>query len=113
MDGKKDVWQGTPALMVLRTLETLWPQHGYGSARPIEQSSGGLLELNYGTPYTALLKLEQEGYSRSPRGTAENNRKAMFHELTKAGQRQERKATAEREQTAEVLARYLAPVRGA
>ena len=65
MGGKTDVWQGTLALMVLRTLETMGPQHGYGLARRIEQTSGDLLELNYGTLYPALLKLEQEGYIRS------------------------------------------------
>ena len=64
------------------------PQHGYGLARRIEQTSGDLLQLNYGTLYPALLKLEQEGYIRSSWGTSENNRKAKFYELTKAGQRQ-------------------------
>src|SRR5579871_4683339 len=95
--------------MVLRTLETMGPQHGYGLARRIEQTSGALLELNYGTLYPALLKLEQEGYIRSHWGTSENNRKAKFYELTKAGQRQLRTATAEWEQTTEILARFLAP----
>ena len=109
MGGKTDVWQGTLALMVLRTLETMGPQHGYGLARRIEQTSGALLELNYGTLYPALLKLEQEGYIRSHWGTSENNRKAKFYELTKAGQRQLRTATAEWEQTTEILARFLAP----
>ena len=109
MGGKADVWQGTLALMVLRTLETIGPQHGYGLARRIEQTSGELLQLNYGTLYPALLKLEQEGYIRSSWGTSENNRKARFYELTKAGQRQVLKATAEWEQTTEILARFLAP----
>ena len=107
MGEKTDVWQGTLALMVLRTLEMMGPQHGYGIARRIEQTSGELLQLNYGTLYPALLKLEQEGYIRSRWGTSENNRKAKFYELTKAGQKQVRKATAEWEQTTEILARFL------
>ena len=109
MREKPDVWQGTLALMVLRTLETMGSQHGYGLARRIEQISGELLELNYGTLYPALLKLEQEGYIRSRWGTSENNRKAKFYELTRAGQKQVRKATAEWEQTTEILARFLRP----
>ena len=107
MGGKSDVWQGTLALMVLRTLETMGPQHGYGLARRIEQTSGDALELNYGTLYPALLKLEQEGYIRSRWGTSENKRKAKFYELTKAGARQLRKAAAEWEQTTEILERFL------
>src|SRR6516225_4714201 len=107
MGGKTDVWQGTLALMVLRTLETMGPQHGYGLARRIEQTSGDALELNYGTLYPALLKLEQEGYIRSRWGTSENKRKAKFYELTKAGARQLRKAAAEWEQTTEILERFL------
>jgi transcriptional regulator len=109
MGGKTDVWQGTLALMVLRTLETMGPQHGYGLARRIEQTSGDRLQLNYGTLYPALLKLEQEGYIRAHWGASENNRKAKFYELTKAGQRQVRKATAEWEQATEILARFLSP----
>jgi transcriptional regulator len=107
MGSKTDVWQGTLALMVLRTLETMGPQHGYGLARRIEQTSGHALELNYGTLYPALLKLEQEGYIRSRWGTSENKRKAKFYELTKAGARQLRKAAAEWEQTTEILERFL------
>ena len=107
MEEKNDVWQGTLALMVLRTLETMGPQHGYGLARRIEQTSGDRLQLNYGTLYPALLKLEQEGYVRSHWGTSENNRKAKFYELTKAGQKQVRKATAEWEQTTQILAKFL------
>src|SRR5208283_1380763 len=98
MGGKNEVWQGTLALMVLKTLETMGPQHGYGLARRIEQTSGGLLELNYGTLYPALLKLEQEGYIKSKWGASENNRKAKFYELTKAGQRQVKKAADDWEQ---------------
>jgi transcriptional regulator len=109
MGDKTDVWQGTLTLMVLRTLEIMGPQHGYGLARRIEQTSGDRLMLNYGTLYPALLKLEQEGSIRSRWGVSDNNRRAKFYELTKAGQRQVRKATADWEQTTEILARFLAP----
>jgi transcriptional regulator len=109
MAEKSDVWQGTLALMVLRTLETLGRLHGYCIARRIEQTSGDLLQLNYGTLYPALLKLEQEGFIRSTWGVSENNRRAKFYELTKAGQRQVAKATAEWAQTTEILARFLTP----
>jgi PadR family transcriptional regulator PadR len=109
MSEKTDVWQGTLTLMVLKTLEAMGTMHGYGLARRIEQTSGDLLQLNYGTLYPALLKLEQEGYIRSRWGTSENNRRAKFYELTKAGQRRVRKAAAEWEQATEILARFLAP----
>ena len=109
MGDKTDVWQGTLALMVLKTLQMMGPQHGYGLARRIEQTSGDLLQLNYGTLYPALLKLEQEGYIRSRWGVSENNRKAKFYELTRAGERQVQKAAAEWEQTTEILARFLTP----
>ncbi len=109
MGDKKDVWQGTLALMVLKTLEMMGPQHGYGIARRIEQTSGDLLSLNYGTLYPALLKLEQEGYIASRWGVSENNRKAKFYELTRAGQKQVKKATADWEQTTAILARFLSP----
>jgi transcriptional regulator len=102
-----DVWQGTLALMILKTLETLGEMHGYGIARRIEQTSGDRLSVNYGTLYPALLKLEQEGYIHSRWGTSDNNRKAKFYELTKAGERQLQKAAAEWEQTTEILARFL------
>jgi transcriptional regulator len=109
MGDKTDVWQGTLALMVLRTLESMGAQHGYGLARRIEQTSGDLLQLNYGTLYPALLKLEQEGFIRSTWGVSDNNRRAKYYELTKAGQRQLRKAAADWEQTTAILARFLAP----
>ena len=109
MGDKKDVWQGTLSLMVLRTLEAMGPQHGYGLARRIEQTSGDLLQLNYGTLYPALLKLEQEGYIRSSWGVSDNNRKAKFYELTKAGHRQLKRAAAEWNQTTAILARFLNP----
>jgi PadR family transcriptional regulator, regulatory protein PadR len=88
MADKADVWQGTLALMVLKTLETLGPQHGYGIARRIEQTSAHHLSLNYGTLYPALLKLEQEGYVTSEWGVSDNNRKAKFYRLTAAGKTQ-------------------------
>src|ERR1700747_3040360 len=93
--------------MVLGRLETMGPQHGYGLTRGVEQTSGDLLALNYGTLYPALLKLEQEGYIRSQWGSSENNRRAKFYKLTKAGQRQLRKATQEWNQATEILARFL------
>jgi PadR family transcriptional regulator, regulatory protein PadR len=113
MGEKTDVWQGTLALMVLRTLESMGPLHGYGLARRIEQTSGDLLQLNYGTLYPALLKLEQEGFIASKWGVSENNRRAKFYELTKAGQRQLKRCTADWEQTTAILARFLTPAEGA
>jgi transcriptional regulator len=109
MGDKNEVWQGTLALMVLRTLETMGPQHGYGLARRIEQTSGDKLQLNYGTVYPALLKLEQEGYIRSHWGASENNRKAKFYELTAAGRKRVRRAAQEWEQATEIVARFFAP----
>jgi transcriptional regulator len=109
MAGKADVWQGTLALMVLKTLEALGPQHGYGIARRIEQVSGQRLAINYGTLYPALLRLEQEGYVASEWGQSENNRRAKFYRLTAAGRRQVRKEAQEWERATEILARFLAP----
>lgn len=109
MGKRTDVWQGTLALMALKTLETMGPQHGYGLARRIEQTSGDLLRLNYGTLYPALLRLELQGSIRSRWGVSENNRRARFYQLTKAGRRKARKAAAEWEQTTEILARFLSP----
>lgn len=111
MTPSADVWQGTLALMVLRTLQIMGPQHGYGLARRIEQTSGNALSLNYGTLYPALLKLEQEGYVRSKWGVSDNNRKAKFYELTKAGERRVHKATAEWQQTTKIVGRFLEPVK--
>ena len=109
MGDKADVWQGTLALMVLKTLEGLGPLHGYGIARRIEQTSGDLLALNYGTLYPALLKLEQEGYISSEWGQSDNNRKAKYYKLTRAGRKRLEKAAREWTQTTEILARFLAP----
>ena len=109
MTDKTDVWQGTLALMVLKTLEAMGPQHGYGIARRIEQTSGDLLSINYGTLYPALLKLEQEGYVSSEWGMSDNNRKAKYYKLTRAGRRQLAKETREWEQTTAILARFFTP----
>ena len=111
MGAKTDVWQGTLALMILKTLETLGPQHGYGIARRIEQTSGNLLLVNYGTLYPALLKLEQEGYIASEWGVSDNNRRAKYYRLTRAGKKQLARETREWEQTTEILARFLGPAR--
>jgi len=105
---KADVWQGTLALMVLKTLETLGPLHGYGLARRIEQTSDNLLALNYGTLYPALLKLEQEGSIAAEWGVSDNNRKAKYYTLTRAGRKQLAKATQEWELTTEIIARFFA-----
>jgi PadR family transcriptional regulator PadR len=108
MSDKADVLQGTLALMVLKTLEAMGSLHGYGIARRIEQTSGDLLSLNYGTLYPALLKLEQEGAISSEWGVSENNRKAKFYKLTRAGRKQLERETRNWEQTAAILARFLA-----
>ena len=109
MGDKADVWQGTLALMILKTLETLGPLHGYGIARRIEQTSGDLLSVNYGTLYPALLKLEQEGYIASEWGVSDNNRKAKYYRLTRAGRKQVGREAQEWEKTTAILARFLAP----
>src|SRR6516164_160658 len=85
---KTDVLHGSLTFMVLRTLDTLGPQHGFGIARRIEQTSGGALELNQGTLYPALLRLEQMGWISSKWGTSDNNRRARFYAITRAGKKQ-------------------------
>jgi PadR family transcriptional regulator, regulatory protein PadR len=107
--GKTDIWQGTLASMVLKTLESMGSLHGYGIARRIEQTSRGLLSLNYGTLYPALLKLEQEGAIVSEWGVSENNRRAKFYKLSRAGKKQLERETHDWEQTTTILARFLAP----
>ena len=109
MAHKTDVWQGTLALMVLKTLEVLGPLHGYGIARRIEQTSGDVLSVNYGTIYPALLKLEQEGYISSEWGVSDNNRKAKYYRLTRAGRKQVDREKREWEQTTAIVARFLTP----
>jgi transcriptional regulator len=106
---KNAVWQGTLALMVLRTLLTMGEQHGYGIARRIEQTSGGRLAINYGTLYPALLKLEQEGLITSAWGVSDNNRKAKFYKLTRAGRKRIEHDTKQWEATAAIMTRFLAP----
>src|SRR5690242_18904804 len=90
---KTDVWQGTLALMVLKTLEALGPQHGFGIARRIEQTSGERLTVNPGTLYPTLLKLEQEGAIKSEWGVSDNNRRARFYQLTRTGRAQLQRET--------------------
>jgi PadR family transcriptional regulator PadR len=107
MKQKADVWQGTLALMVLKTLEIMGPEHGYGIARRIEQTSGERLTLNYGTLYPALVKLEQEGYVASEWGVSDNNRKAKYYKLTRAGRKQLERETKDWQVTSEILARFL------
>jgi PadR family transcriptional regulator len=107
MGDRADVWQGTLALMILKTLETLGPLHGYGIARRIEQTSGDLLSVNYGTLYPALLKLEQEGYIDSEWGVSDNNRRAKYYKLTRAGRKQVERETREWQQTTDILAKFL------
>jgi PadR family transcriptional regulator, regulatory protein PadR len=109
MTDKTDVWQGTLALMVLKTLETLGPLHGYGIARRIEQTSGDRLSVNYGTLYPALLKLEQEGFVSAQWGTSDNNRKAKYYSLTRAGRKQLLREARQWEQTTNIIARFLSP----
>ena len=109
MTAKADVWQGTLALMILRTLDTLGSLHGYGIARRIEQTSGDLLSINYGTLYPSLLKLEQEGYIVSEWGVSENNRRAKYYRLTRSGRRQVARETQEWQETTAILARFSTP----
>jgi transcriptional regulator len=109
MGEKSGVWQGTLALMVLKTLETMGPLHGYGIARRIEQISGGRLEVNYGTLYPALLKLEQEGCVRAQWGVSDNNRRAKFYSLTRAGRKQVQAEARQWEQATDIMARFLSP----
>ena len=108
MSKKADVWQGTLALMILKTLQTLGPLHGYGIARRIEQTSAHHLVVNYGTLYPSLLKLEQEGYIASSWGVSDNNRRAKFYALTRAGRKQLEKEARDWLRTTEILERFLA-----
>jgi len=109
MGDKTEIWLGTLSLMVLRTLETMGPQHGYGLARRIEQISGDRLSLNYGTLYPALLKLEQEGAISSEWGLSDNNRRAKFYSLTRAGRKQLQRETRDWQDATAILARFLSP----
>jgi PadR family transcriptional regulator PadR len=106
---KADVLQGTLDLMVLKTLDTLGPLHGYGIARRIEQVSEDLLQLNQGTLYPALLRLEQRGWIASKWGVSENNRRARFYSLTKSGRKQLAAEARSWEQISAVITRFLQP----
>jgi PadR family transcriptional regulator, regulatory protein PadR len=108
-ESKSDVLQGTLDLMVLKTLETMGPLHGYGIARRIEQVSGDTLSLNQGTIYPALLRLEQRGWIKSEWGTSETNRRAKFYSLSRIGRKQIEAATENWERIATTMARFLAP----
>ena len=109
MTTKTEIWQGTLALMILKTLDVLGPLHGYGIARRIEQISGDLLSLNYGTLYPSLLKLEQEGWIVSDWGVSENNRKAKYYKLTRSGRKQLEREAKDWNQTTAIVARFFAP----
>jgi transcriptional regulator len=105
---KRDVQQGTLALMVLKTLDVLGPLHGFGIARRIEQISGDVLFVNQGTLYPLLLKLEHEGAITSEWGASENNRRARFYRLTAGGRRQLRLEAEEWAQTTALMNRFIA-----
>lgn len=109
MSDKAEVWQGTLALMILKTLEAMGDMHGYGIARRIEQTSGDTLAVNYGTIYPALLKLEQEGFIASAWGVSDNNRRAKFYALTRAGRRRLQQEARDWQRTADIIARFFAP----
>ncbi|MBV8895308.1 MAG: PadR family transcriptional regulator [Acidobacteriaceae bacterium] len=108
MKEKTDVLQGTLALMLLKTLDVLGPQHGYGIARRIEQISGDLLVVNQGSLYPVLLKLEQEGTIASEWGASDNGRRARFYRLTRPGRKRLQEETQGWRQTAEIMGRFLA-----
>jgi transcriptional regulator len=108
---KADVLQGTLDLMVLRTLQTMGPQHGFGMAKRIQQISEGVLNLNQGTLYPALLRLEQRGWIRSEWGVSDNNRKAKFYHLTEAGRQQVQEQAESWSRTVALMERFLAPER--
>ena len=108
-ENKPDVLQGTLDLMVLKTLESMGPLHGYGIARRIEQVSGNALRLNQGTIYPALLRLEQRGWIKPEWGTSESNRRAKFYSLSRPGRKQIEKETENWERVAATMARFLAP----
>ena len=109
MSERTDVPQGTLALMVLKTLEALGPLHGYGVARRIEQISGDLVAINYGTLYPVLLKLEQEGYVSSEWGVSDSNRRAKYYTLTRAGRRRLAEEKRSWDRTAAIVARFFEP----
>src|SRR5690242_9934910 len=107
MKPKTDILQGTLGLMVLKTLDVLGPLHGYGIVKRIEQISGGAFNVNQGTLYPVLLKLEQEGSIASKWGASENNRKARFYDLTRAGRKQLEAEARDWEQKAAIIGRFF------
>jgi transcriptional regulator len=104
---KTDVLQGTLDLMVLKTLESMGPQHGYGIARRIEQVSEDVLKLNEGTVYASLMRLQRQGWITASWGTSENNRKARFYAITRTGRRQLTREAESWERIAGVIHRLL------
>jgi PadR family transcriptional regulator, regulatory protein PadR len=106
---KNEILPGTLNLMVLKTLNTIGPLHGYGIARRIEQISGDVVQLNQGTIYPALLQLEQMGWIRSKWGASENNRRAKYYSITKSGIKQLTNEEESWRRTSEVMLRFLAP----
>ena len=108
MSPKHDVWQGTLALMVLKTLSAMGPQHGYGLARRIEQTSDDALSINEGTLYPLLLRLEQEGAITSEWGVSENNRRARFYRITRAGQKLLQAEVSQWSEMSDIIARFVA-----
>jgi PadR family transcriptional regulator, regulatory protein PadR len=106
---RAEIRQGTLALMILKTLESMGPLHGYGIARRIEQTSGDLLAVPYGTIYPALVKLEQEGFVVARWDVSENNRKAKYYELTRAGRKHIHDEARLWEQTVNIMARFFDP----
>jgi PadR family transcriptional regulator PadR len=108
-ESKSDVLQGTLDLMVLKTLESMGPLHGYGIARRIEQVSGNGISLNQGTIYPALLRLLQRGWVKAEWGTSETGRRAKFYSLSRTGRKQIEEETENWERVAATMARFLAP----
>ena len=108
MGDRTEVWQGTLALMVLKTLSAMGPQHGYGIARRIEQTSEHLLSINEGTLYPLLLRLEQEGAIAAAWGVSENNRRAKFYRITRTGQKQLESEMSQWAQVNEIVGRFIA-----
>jgi PadR family transcriptional regulator PadR len=109
-ENKSDVLQGTLDLMVLKTLETMGPQHGYGIARRIEQVSDDSLRLNQGTIYPALLRLQQRGWIKAEWGLSESNRRAKFYSLSRIGRKRIEEEAKNWERIAATMARFLEPV---
>ena len=107
MSKRSEILQGTLDLMVLRTLENMGPQHGFGLAKRIQQISGGALDLNQGTLYPALLRLEHRGWIASKWGASDNNRRAKFYEITRSGRRQVNQESEEWARTVAIMERFV------